>query len=182
MKIESTISAHLISAALEYYEQLEYQLTPVPLLVEPEISALCRPADCKDIHHSESLVYVGSAEQSFLQMYKDGCYLSGKNQAITPCMRDEKFLGNVHFRTFLKIELIHIDSSDYLSMAKHAHTFMTSQGIDCYMNSTPDGIDILATRSGLELGSYGSRNALGMTYAYGTGLAEPRASIAMYNG
>lgn len=179
----STISSKLIMEALQYYQELGYQLIDVPQVVDFEVSQYTKPAGVPELFHRGMKVYVGSAEQSFLQLHKEGKLPNGKYVAMTPCHRTEACLDDTHYTMFLKIELIEVGSEEVLNCVKDAWSLFNSK-IPCHAEETDEGYlsyDLLTNEEdGVELGSYGVRKTLdGTSYVYGTGLAEPRFSVVL---
>lgn len=185
---------HLIEA-IRYYERCGYKWLDVPWAVSNEAVSITRPAHVKgrgEAHYQAGgldLYPVASAEQSFLQMRMDNPYLMGKYVTMTPCIRNEPVLDDLHQPYFLKVELINWDATGHEDMAKMiADARMLFEGdlwVDCVENNDPDPIgieawDLVTARTGIELGSYGIREAEGVgRWVYGTGLAEPRYSYAL---
>ena len=125
-------------------------------------------------------ILVGSAEQGLLEMMwslQRGNYLS-----VSPCFRDNE-VDETHFSDFMKVELCVVDPSpdanEWLGFL--ATGFAEGEGAKIERVVTNSGFDLYS--GGIEIGSYGIRSAVldGHTYtwAYGTGLAEPRFSQAI---
>lgn len=138
----------------------------------------------KRLTHANGKQYVASAEQSFLQLEKEGYpYEAGcAYLALTPCFRDESILDMTHYNIFLKLEIFNYDpdfvKSD-LYWAKTMVEFFISEGLVTNVVKTSEGYDVI-TDDELELGSFGYRvSPKGIPYVYATGLAEPRASLAI---
>lgn len=178
----SMISTSKIFEALEYYKNLGYTMIDVPMCIDVTSSEHTKPKNVNDLYHSKDKVYVGSAEQSFIQLHKEGQLPDGKYMALTPCNRDEKVLDETHYLSFLKLELINVNQAVAKEMLLHAKDFFeiylptkivtTKEAIDSY--------DLESKDSGIEIGSYGVRRMLdGTLYTYGTGIAEPRLSIVI---
>lgn len=182
------INLDLITSAISWWEEIDFSTcNSVPYLVDPDIMAFTCPPGVIDkrMTHSNGKQYVASAEQSFLQMEKDGNipYTNNKKYlALTPCYRDEAVLDESHYNIFLKLELFvyHVvleEEVDYL-LACELQSFFNTHGMQTEIVRTDIGWDV--EYKGLELGSFGYRESpKGVLYVYGTGLAEPRASIAM---
>lgn len=179
---ESKISTKLIQEALNFYEKKGYLLQDVPMVVDKEVSDITKPGHVQDLDHNEK-VYVGSAEQGFLQMYKDGLLKDfGKYMAITPCFRNEHSLNETHFLMFLKVELMIISDTPKWSLEqilKDANDYFSSYSNQVKReNISNSEIDLML--NDIEIGSYGIRAFNNNEkYVYGTGLAEPRFSYAM---
>lgn len=176
------IDLALITRAIDYYNCIQLS---VPYLVDPDIMEFTCPPGAVDkrLQHFNGKQYVASAEQSFLQLEKDGRVFHDDYQyiALTPCYRDEWILDETHYNIFLKLEIFHynptLPNGDYL-WADAMRNFLQQEGLPVELKPTDLGYDIMDL-SGLELGSFGYRTTpKGVPYVYGTGLAEPRASLA----
>ena len=185
MNCTSTVSTTKILKAIEYYSKLGYQLIDVPQCVDFDVSQHTKPEGVPELFHKGMKVYVASAEQSFLQLHKEGKLLTGKYMALTPCYRHEAILDDTHYSMFLKLELIDLGSEDSFSLMcdcfdffkiylkNKIHFTLTDEGICTY--------DINCENT--EVGSYGVRYTLdGTPYVYGTGIAEPRFSTLCHEG
>ena len=160
--------------AINFYETLGYVPVWVPHVVDTDVSAQTKPANVPDIPHVHGKVYSASAEQGFLQLYKEGALNPGKYMAVTPCIRPERELSNTYYTCFLKLELFSFgEGIEYNELLNDARVFMSSYIKEVLVETTEEGKDIIA--KGIELGSYGKRSFPdGIEYVYGTGLAEPR--------
>lgn len=160
----------------------------VPALVDPDVMSHTCPAGVTDsrLNGRGTDTVVASAEQSFLQLDKDGELKAGNWMALTPCYREEPVLDDVHLPVFLKLELIQISDdvnfytrSEAMYLAHKMQKFFKEfYAMPTKVIETEDGWDVMY--EDLELGSFGVRRTMtGRSYIYGTGLAEPRASIAL---
>jgi len=171
------ISIGLISEAIEYYKGCGFEMIEVPLVVDQDVSNLTKPKGIPDLSHIDGKVYVASAEQSFVQLHKEGNLLEGKYMALTPCYRPERLLDDIHYLMFLKLELIIVGCDQMEDMIDYAGSFFSK-----YIPVTEDPLicddfeikyDLMY--KDIELGSYGCRKMLdGTIYTYGTGMASPR--------
>lgn len=187
------ISWRLVSDAVRHYTGFGYRYVEVPWIVRKE-PVLATLPEGRQAFETVGGVLVGSAEQSFIQMMQDGELPPGRYAAASPCFRDED--DPTHQTTFFKVELIHVldgpPRADQVvdphvermsnlvnSMAVHARWFFRSVAVgwDFRMVRTLEGLDI--ELNGLELGSYGYRSFQGHHWIYGTGVAEPRLSMAL---
>lgn len=160
----------------------------VPGLVDPDVMMhTCPPGaiDNRLVGAGKDTV-VASAEQSFLQLDKDGGLEAGDWMAMTPCYRSEPVFDEVHLPVFLKLELMRLKDlpnifarDDAMDLAqKMQKFFLEFYGMPTSLLETEDGWDVMY--EDLELGSFGVRRTMtGRSYICGTGLAEPRASIAL---
>lgn len=186
MNYPSTVSTKLIMKAIDHYQDLGYELIDVPQCVDFDVSQHTKPEGVPELFHRGMKVYVASAEQSFIQMYKDGLIEGGMYCALTPCYRHESTLDNTHYSMFLKLELIVIGSSCSFDVSNDANSFLSRLDVSVGHDVVPtdeavDSYD-LVSKTGIELGSYGVRHMLdGTVYTYGTGIAEPRLSYVKDN-
>lgn len=171
--IRPAIDWLLLGTAVEFYKSLGYQYVEVPYAVPEEIVRLTLPAiyDADTVPGLGSLV--GSAEQSLLSMdLPPGSYM-----AVSPCFRPEPVLNEFYQRHFMKVELFQTGHGfmNPARMMLDAQTFM-NQFAETEVLETPEGHDL--TVGGIEVGSYGFREAGGRKWACATGLALPRFSVA----
>lgn len=172
------MNTEYITRALTFYAEQGYTPVEVPILVDIDVSAVTKPESARDFSHGTK-VYVGSAEQSFLQLIKEGTLPEGTLMALTPCMRDEDYSDDLTYMTFLKLELF--SPGDCLvDVLTDANRFFSSLGLIAVSKATSMGFDLFL--NGVEIGSYGVREYMGVTYTYGTGIAEPRLSKAISYG
>lgn len=173
----SYISTSLVYDAITFYRSLGYQMIDVPMCVSDAAIKATIPINTDCLKKDENQYYVGSAEQSFIDMYMRKLLSDGKYMALTPCHRYENRIDPLHFQIFLKLELIDV-GSDKRSLIHDAYDFFHRSGINVIKQKTSDGEDLLLNN--IEIGSYGQRHMFdGKPYLYGTGLAEPRTSFAM---
>lgn len=180
-KNHSGISFPLIVSAYNFFMQKGFTPVCAPMTVSKKMMDHTCPPGVRDrrLRHIDGSTYVASAEQSFLQMEVDGDIDDADwLMAITPCFRDDQ-LDATHFNIFLKVELFAYDMDDFQLIADLSYKFWTEYvGIPVTKLKTPDGIDIMY--GDLELGSFGTRlTTQGIPYVYGTGVAEPRGSLAI---
>lgn len=184
------IDYNLLGKALCAYEQRGYRYVEVPWIVPkslirttlpaptPFIEAVLHQDDDDDMSHTSYSSLgglVGSAEQALVGMELDpGLYC-----AITPCFRHEQATGFFYQTGFMKLELFaNGPSDDYDMLMKDARDIM-GRHTDHFVEvvETDDGHDLHL--GGIEIGSYGNRYYEGLgPWAYGTGLALPRFSVA----
>lgn len=167
-----------IACAVSYYERLGYVLTEVPWIVGARAYEVTKPP-CAVGFVTLGGYLVASAEQGFIQLLQDGTEL-GKCVAVTPCFRHETY-DDLHLPYFMKVELIRtgdISDSALMSMICEAEAFFNAVTVTRIIR-TADGYDIVDAVTGIELGSYGRRQAGELSWLYGTGLAEPRLTRAI---
>lgn len=164
-----------LAYAEHHYGALGYARTDVPWIVSRQAYRETAPGDHLYMQTIGGYL-VGSAEQSFIQLLKEGVNV-GKAQAITPCFRWEEEYDDLHYPYFMKLELFSP------CFAKYDLTLMIGDAItlfrrycDPVVTQTDIGFDLVDRRTGIELGSYGVRTASEHRFTYGTGLAEPRLS------
>ena len=183
----NTIDYSLISQAISFYEMHGFKYIEVPWIVSEEALSVTLPKGRTGLHCADGAL-VGSAEQSFIHMALEGKLKSGRYVAASPCFRDD-VPDEWHQRSFFKVELIDIMHAEVVEtmwerdMAWIALSFFQRFEPEALIERVqgetiddPGHLDI--TLGGIELGSYGDRRALGWTWTYGTGLAEPRFSMA----
>lgn len=168
----------MLADAQDYYEALGFTPTEVPWVVDDEAYNLTKPSEALP-YRTLGGTLVASAEQSFYQLLLQG-YKLGKAQAITPCFRDEVH-DTTHSPYFIKLELIQAADADLASLHEMvdqaAHFF--SRYTEVAKEVTAEGIDLIATETSMELGSYGFRCVGDHAWIYGTGLALPRFTQAI---
>lgn len=178
-----TINWSIIPKALDFYEKLGYSYVEVPWIVSGEAINVTLPPDRTGLRTQDGPL-VGSAEQSFLHMALNGDLLSGRHVACSPCFRDDEE-DDLHQRYFFKVELILLSLVPILDanrrvrdMADEALVFFTGLygGRDASIVPTEQGLDIEV--NGIEVGSYGYRSYKELHWIFGTGIAEPRFSLA----
>ena len=189
--MNNNIGLENIILAYEFWASNGFHSQSVPMSVDKDILLWTTPEDRQKLFSDEhnDKYYVASAEQSFLQLEKEGklayhdlmpptCLMG-----LTQCVRDEPVLDDTHFKSFVKLELFIYNGipEDVLRLAKKSQMFLEVWlGLDnVRIIKTDNGLDIVAQVKGkeIELGSYGCRESpKGVSYVYGTGLAEPRTS------
>ena len=172
----------LLADALAFYRAAGYAQVDVPWTVAPGIMALTCPDPSMWITAGRMGAHVGSAEQSFLALEVEGRLGRGRYVACTPCHRAEPVLDGLHVGSFMKVELYANDPGDRFSagiLLADAARFMASRKGHrdvLAREETPEGHDL--TLNGIEVGSYGARSGGGFRWACGTGIAEPRFTMA----
>jgi hypothetical protein len=175
---------NLISKSVNYYVNRGFQYQETSWIVPRSTSLITCPSvdNIFPTMHDQSLV--GSAEQGFLQLVLDGQLPTDKAfVSAGPCFRNE-MVDRYHQHQFFKVELF-LHSLDQETAAASAKNFLNQAYgfMVLHSNTQPNivdegfGWDI--NINGIEVGSYGYRyqEELGF-WAYGTGLAEPRFSLA----
>lgn len=172
------INIKLLHLALNFYERLGYRHLSAPMLVDKDVVEYTLPEGCIAKEHVDGKYYVGSAEQSFLQLIKDGeSFTTNKFMMITPCQRDEKILDDQHLEIFLKIELISLNPVD--DVLEDVRSFLrTITNLDIDIMNTGNGSRDLYINN-IEVGSFGFNTYNGIKYQYGTGIALPRLTQSL---
>ena len=192
------INYALIAEAVTFYESCGYKELDVPWLVSLDAVGGTLPLGHQPMHVYGDKPYgclVGSAEQSFMHMMEKGDLKPGRWCAVTPCFRDEQKLTETTRLNFMKVELILqfvlpltfvLHALQVQKVWEDAVDFFTKWVTVVTTETNPDAkreidktYDIELYRDGLELGSYGFREWRGHRWVYGTGVAEPRMSIAL---
>lgn len=176
------IDYSLLFSALNYYKKQGFIELSVPWVVPRETCEQTMPTG---IVLTEKLdlwigTLVGSAEQSFFQLAKEGKLKQDLSYvALTPCFRYDNY-DELHFPYFMKIELFRLGKEDFsFEFMESAMYLFKYVGLDSFVETTNIGHD-LVSKTGIELGSYGHRTVDDLSWTYGTGLAEPRFTTA-YN-
>lgn len=174
----------LLGKAVEFYRAKGYTYVEVPWAVEYEYIAATLPdrfprniiAESRQNSNLDKIMpLVGSAEQGFLAI--NDTLAQGAYVGVTPCFRVEDKHDLFYQPWFMKVELYDTrQGADYLSLLSHASEFYHTLGVSAKVVPTFEGDDLYV--EGVEVGSYGSREALGIKWNYGTGLALPRFSVA----
>lgn len=163
-----------ISTAISHYINKGYSYQDVPWFVDSEINSITFPT-------RNSMV--GSAEQGFLDLAIRQNLVSGPLCSCTPCYRDETRITPIHFQYFMKVELFELCST--VEQAQQCVEHISQCAFEFFQTMTDLSLTIVQTNighdielQGIEIGSYGWRQHEDIIWAYGTGLAEPRFSIA----
>jgi hypothetical protein len=169
-----------LARALDFYRSKGFVELDMPWHASRAVSAMtCPEPDRMYAFHDD--VLVGSAEQSFMQAQRDGLLSAGRFVTLTPCFRNEPRITATHQRYFMKVELYEAGAPKgdvAMEFAALAREFMRGE-TDAHVDviETDIGYDLEIGR--VEVGSYSSRNIGGMQWTCGTGLAEPRFSVAV---
>lgn len=170
----------MLSKAVDYYHNRGYRYVEVPWVVSDAVHRLTCPRD-EWIMRSDLGALVGSSEQSFLSLDLDGKLEKGRWLACTPCFRPD-IPDDLHQQYFMKVELyVNLDPTveKVQDVITHAMAFFTAHA--------PGRTEVVRTGEaswdidigGIEVGSYGYREAGDLKWVFGTGIAEPRFSTAM---
>lgn len=169
---------HNLTRSLDWYTQHGFTYLEVPWVVPSHITKITFDGTTENSIKSGDLV--GSSEQSFLYLHALGKLPPGKYCALTPCFRTEPVINETHRPYFMKLELIITDDVTDDNLKKMivlcAECFGELSGQYPSFVPTPYGYDI--ELNGIEVGSYGIRTHNDFSWIYGTGIAEPRFSVA----
>ena len=189
----------LIARAIDFYGRKGFRYIEAPWMAHHKAVHSTLPKDKTPFYLSgnydiDGFALVGSAEQAFVQLMLDGKLPLGSHMAAGPCFRDDE-VDELHQKTFFKIELIivmdYAPSRDfaYRLASDDAFMFLTSEAIRLGGFKNRHATEIVPTETGydinlndIEIGSYGVRSFEGHHWIYGTGLAEPRFSMALAKG
>ncbi len=167
--------------AQEYYLDRGYALIEVPWLVDQQAIESTAPAGSHQFKTAEGSL-IASGEQGLFAIRKR--LKPGKYQTITPCFRKEVSGDPLLQQHLMKLELMYVPDGKENSVLPLAN--MLQEAKFCFeklksglymMQDTDQGVDIM--HKGVEIGSYGVRKVDGFRWIYGTGLAEPRFSMAL---
>lgn len=175
----------LLARAMSYYAEIGYAPIEVPWFVPMEIQMLTCPHPSFVMNVEGYGALVGSAEQSFMKLALGGEIEAGRYCALTPCFRRDAE-DESHKATFMKVELFSFGGS-LLDMQIEASLMMARAASFMIRNlgQAPSPMSVKTAQGwdleigGVEVGSYGAREVPGLTWAYGTGVAEPRFSYAI---
>lgn len=179
------INWRLLSDALAHYGGRGYQYVEAKWIEEQRFVDFTAPSREFVMSVEGHGDLVGSAEQSLVAMTARGEIGPGWYMACTPCFRNETWPDDLHHFYFMKVELfrnIQVGTVAADDILETAMEFFTRNVPEEFRNRlsvefTPQGCDI--TLGGIEIGSYGHRSVNGISWVYGTGLAEPRFSTAL---
>lgn len=190
------IDYFLISRAIDFYAHKGFKYVEAPWMVGPNaLNSTLPPGknafwveDWHELADKSRSALVGSAEQGFVQLMLDGRLPLGSHMAAGPCFRDDE-VDELHQKTFFKVELIIV--MDYAPPPEFALKMAHEDALEFFYQNTglrdrllevetEAGYDI--NLNGIEIGSYGVRSFEGHHWIYGTGLAEPRFSMALAAG
>lgn len=184
-----------IANAIEFYQSYGYTYVELPYVVPNLISRITAESGIVSINADlgdGGTDLVGSAEQSFLHLALNGNLdLTKRYVGCTPCFRNE-VLDDLHQKHFMKVELFvpfmelsgtvtRPIAATVINVAIDAKLFFR-QYAEVDVVPIDDTCDIML--NGIEIGSYGFRrvrdiSGRGLSWVYGTGLAEPRFSQAL---
>jgi seryl-tRNA synthetase len=170
-----------IADAVSYYASCGYTEISVPWIVNYSAYLATKPSDRQEFYTIGGYLNA-SGEQSFIDLMEHGVHLK-KHMCITPCFRYEETLDDTHYRYFMKVELIdtNVSTDNLHTMITDATTFFLkyTQVHVIQTDTKGEAFDIIDTKHGIELGSYGIRHYKNFSWIYGTGLALPRLDVVL---
>lgn len=186
MNITPKIDYALLGEAVQFYKSLGYEYREVPWAVPAAAIDATLPPECDRVvlvvgnkrrdtdYHTTANELVGSAEQGFITLDLP----PGRYVGVTPCFRVEDQYDVLRQSMFMKVELFdNTADPDELPMMLEAQRFAQVHGVNAKIVETDIGHDLMA--DDIEIGSYGYRTIAPYgRWAYGTGLALPRFSVA----
>jgi hypothetical protein len=194
MESVNNINWRRLMSAMVFYNVEGFKYIDLDWTIPSNISEITKPEISKDVF-IDGKALVGSAEQSFLDMFINRNLEKGRYCGITPCFRDD-IVDEIHNKYFIKVELIDTLNVNIESLMDIINKCKRFFGMHCkpqvvevkneYKNKCNDSntYDIIDSKSGIELGSYGIREYNGFKWIFATGLAEPRLSkvLKLNNG
>lgn len=181
----------LLGEAVSFYQKLGFEYIETPWVVDLSTALItCEPHQANNYNYNDTNTdpvqsLVGSAEQGFLQLERDG-KLDGVNYvSCGPCFRTEDEYDDLHRPYFMKVELFVRNLGGESQARATSHELMDRawkfMDMKPTAKKTDEGFDLML--NGIEVGSYGARydEEVGW-WAYGTGLALPRYTYALKQG
>ena len=174
MKKSYNVSSQQLMDSMNYYSSIGYVPMECSMLVDEDVIKHTLPEGKMALEHRDGLYYVGSAEQSFLQLVKNKESLCDKMMFITPCHRDEDIIDASHLNIFMKVELINLVENPIEDVINFYKKMLK---VDVVKHFDKDVTDLML--NGFEVGSYGEGVYRNQLYYYGTGIAFPRIRYAL---
>jgi hypothetical protein len=173
-----------LANALEFYKNLGFKEIDVDWHVPKSVHDITCSDGHRMFHLKDYGILVGSAEQAFIGLQLEGRLPPGRYVALTPCFRDEGTeRDELHALYFAKVELyssLPNHATERAVLERVASSFMASQlpsgSPPIHSVMAENGVDLEI--NGIEVGSYSSRSFGGISWTCGTGLAEPRFTMA----
>lgn len=177
-----------IALAIDKFKELGYQYVETPWLVGEDIDMITKPKDIPPLRvNPKNKNLVASAEQGFLYNTIKGYMPEGKFISAGPCFRDETY-DVTHKKQFFKVEAfinVNVNKDNLMRLMDNVldlyikHFGVNENELKVLEILGDDGnlsYDIALGDDRIELGSYGIRNHKGISWIYGTVIAEPRFS------
>jgi hypothetical protein len=190
MKIDR-INYNRIAQAQAFYKGRGYQNVEAPWLVMPQAVRATLPLG-KTLMETVRGVMVNSGEQAFIQLIMDGKMEPGTYQTTTPCFQDAAdhhspyyFGADENNPWSQQVELIWYQPDD----VRASYERVVNDVMSCFFEiSDAEAFDAMQNEEGVDLrfngivvGSYGVRKMNEHLWVYGTGLIEPRFTIALHS-
>jgi len=177
----ATVDWQLLAAALRWYGNRGFKEIALPWHARMETVMVTCPHESFAWSLDGVGTLVGSAEQAFMERQFDGLLPPGRWVSLTPCFRNEGVHDGLHLPYFMKVELYSNEDRGHdglaLEFACTAREFMLEHGANSVeLVETDNGFDLEI--NGIEVGSYNSREHEKSRWTCGTGLAEPRFTLA----
>lgn len=180
-----------LGQAQTFYKGRGYTNVMTPWLVTPQAVRATLPISQSMIETVRG-VLVTKGEQAFIQKMMEGQLEPGSYQTLTPCFQDAAehhspyFYGADDQHPYsLQIELLVYKPDD----ARVAYEKMLNTVMECFFEisdvevfdaiQTADGFDIAYNK--IVLGSFGVRKMGDNLWVYGSGLIEPRFTLALHS-
>lgn len=172
-----------LAQAQAFYKGKGYQCVETPWLVSPQAVRATLPMQ-EAMMETIRGILVNGGEQSFIQKIMEGSIEPGKYQTVVPCFQATSPHGNS-----MKLDLIWYQPETI----QVAYQTLLNDALECFFEvSDAETFGAVATESGYNvefngvvIGSYGVRkmdaNEKNHLWVYGTGLAEPKFSVAMHS-
>lgn len=192
MKTDST-NYNRIARAIEFYKGRGYLNVETPWIVTTQAVRSTLPLD-KTMMETIRGVLVGSGEQGFIQSIMDGKLEPGMYQTTTPCFQDAGehhspyYFGSDDEHPWYQQITLFVYKPEP-SKLPGAYEKVINDAMQCFFEvSDADAFDAIQSESGFDiryneivLGSYGVRRMSDHLWIYGTGLVEPRFTMAMHS-
>ena len=190
MKIDR-IDYNRIAQAQAFYKGRGYQNIETPWMVTAQAVRRTLPLG-KTMMETVRGVLVGSGEQGFIQSMMNGELEPGLYQTTTPCFQDASehhdpfYYGSDDTHPWSQqIELI-CYNPEASNLTKAYEKVLNDAIACCFEICDADSFNAVPTEDGyairyneIILGTYGVRNMDNHTWIYGTGLIEPRFTLAL---
>lgn len=175
------INYSYIAKAVEHYVEAGFKLIEVPWIVDPEITYYTC-GNREKVYTTRGRDLIGSAEQGFISLQTAGKLDPGRYVSVSPCFRyGDSLIDEFHKEYFMKVELF-----SNLGVIEDELDFMVLKALVLFKKLGANNISRTGTFcfeditiNGIEVGSYGYRVINRVYVTYGTGLAEPRFSMAL---
>jgi hypothetical protein len=173
-----------LAHAQAFFKGRGYQNVETPWLVTPQAVRATTPIP-EVIIETIRGVLVNSGEQGFIQKMVDGELTPGMYQTLTPCFVDLSNGETAGAEYYEQIELLCYMPDDVRTVYEQ----MINDVMACYFEiSDAESFDARQNEDGVEIafnnivvGKYGIRAMGNHKWVYGTGLTEPRFTLAVHS-